>query len=50
LVKINQMDARLPDVAPELLRLALLLALYGLLAYWRYFRTADRRPAASPAP
>lgn len=50
LVKINQMDARLADVAPELLRLALLLALYGVLAYWRYFRTPGPRPAASPAP
>lgn len=50
LVKINQMDAQLTDVLPELGTLAVLLALYGSLAWWRYLKKPALRTAPSPAP
>jgi len=50
LVKINQMDAQLGDVVPELGTLAALLAAYALLASWRYLKKPAMREAASPTP
>lgn len=50
LVKINQMDAQLADVLPELGSLAAQFAAYGLLALWRYLKKAAPLSAASPAP
>jgi ABC-2 type transport system permease protein len=48
LVKINQMDAQMADVLPELGTLAALLALYASLALWRYLKKPQRRAAPSP--
>lgn len=36
MVKLNQMGARLPEVSAELVNLAMLALLYGVLAMWRY--------------
>jgi len=47
LVKVNQMDAALADVAPQLVELAALLLGYGLLAWWRW--TRQPHPSANPA-
>jgi ABC-2 type transport system permease protein len=47
MVKCNQMGASLAEAAPEVINLALLLALYGALALWRYRPSAARR---MPAP
>ena len=43
LVKINQMDAQMADVLPELGTLAALLALYASLALRRYLKKPQRR-------
>ena len=48
LVKINQMDAQLRDVLPELGTLAALLAVYGALALRRYLKRPAVRAPASP--
>lgn len=48
LVKINQMDARLIDVLPELSQLSALLLAYSLFAAWRYLKSPAPRTAASP--
>jgi len=36
LVKVNQMQARLDEIGPELLTLAVLIGVYGSLAWWRW--------------
>ncbi|HET7795997.1 MAG TPA: ABC transporter permease [Rhizobacter sp.] len=45
LVKANQMQAHLSELGPELLNLALLLCVYGALAWWRW----RGQPAAAQA-
>lgn len=50
LVKINQMDAQLSDVRPELGLLIALLAAYGGLALWRYLKKPAPLTAGSAEP
>jgi len=49
LVKVNQMQAQFHEIGPELLTLALLIVVYGALAWWRWRVVLARRPAAAGA-
>jgi ABC-2 type transport system permease protein len=48
-VRLNQMGASVSEVAPQLLNLALLGVLYGVLAVWRFGRQPQGGGAQSAA-
>ncbi len=45
-VKLNQIGASIAETAPELANLAVLVLLYGALAFWRYREPRTQTPAS----